>query len=245
MTTLTIEGLRSVIRTYDYDDIVESLGSKCDRAPFLSPKAALAVRRIVSSTMENRVVQSSFDGARSLRIVLAQAGSLRRTTLQLALLFFLLELLEFREVEAEEQDLAQELEERARRMATANHFEALSLHWSATDEEVERAYQKITEELATSRAAFRAAPEACKAMHKRVREAYEVLRVETRRKRYRREAYPDLDYDAVKDFLEKKAQALGLREDRRPLRNVEKTLRDIEQSTRKKKSLRIEDLADD
>ena len=233
MSTLVIDGLRSLIRTFDLDDITAALGPLCDRTP--SSGRPLPARPAAWRPPWRRASSSTAStGSRSLRNVLAQAGALRRTTLQLAFLLYLVGLLELREAEEQaEESLSETLAKRARQMATANHFEALGVHWSATDDEgIEARYRALCELRAPHGAASRAAPEVSASMLDRAKAAYEVLRVEASRKAHRRQAYPDLDYATLRDFLDKKARALAMRTNQRPRKQVEKTLRDLEQPGR-------------
>jgi hypothetical protein len=103
----------------------------------------------------------------------------------------------------------EELERRLARLASANHFDALGIHWSASGEEVQRAYDAMVEEL--SRAdAWGTAPEAAKRILERALAAYTVLRHEGSRARYRSQTV-DVDFAAVSSLVEARAKSLSMR----------------------------------
>ncbi len=235
MLAIVAEGFRSTVRGFDLESIVASFGDRAVKAPLVIPSQRIAVSRLFTADLETRIIDNNLDGKRSVHDLVATLGPVRRTALQLLLLLTLFELIDFREPEKKKVlSPREQLEARFNSLEKANHFEVLGLHWSALSQEIEAAHAKLSEEFSEEGDAQQSAPAVVKKLRRLVDVAYEVLRDDEQRKVYRTEAYPKLDMRAVKDLLEQKRRALSLREDSRPLREVQETIRDVGGKTKKR-----------
>jgi hypothetical protein len=190
--------------------MAEALGTKLDLAPVVRQDRGDAVTRLGLLPAEKRTLDL-LDGATSGR-ALERSGVGRHTTLGLLVMLSAFDTLEWREpVRTARETVAQMVERRMIRMLGPNHFEALGVHWSAPAEAIDQAYRALVTELAAGGDLDRAAPSACAKMRERARQAYDVLSDPKRRIAHRREAYP-LDYEALSELMEKRADALEMKQ---------------------------------
>ena len=109
------------------------------------------------------------------------------------------------------------------------------IHWSATSNEIADAYHRLRGELHESQPVYLAAPEACKRMAARIELAWETLASPHRRDTYRRQTFPDINFQGVEDLLEKKHRALELKDrSAAQAREVQDRLQEISRTRSKK-----------
>lgn len=238
MPPLVFEGLRRLTRTFDPDAIEAAVGERMERAPVLRPAQQQAAQRLGLTEVERRLVSFAFNGRSAARSVIEHGGS-RHTSLALLLLLALYDLVEWRAASTTTQpSLRLQLEERARQFDEANYFQVLGVHWSALEDEIHTAYRKIQDELSPGLPVFQIAPDACKRMLARAGEAYACLAEAQRRGAYRRRAYPDIDFEAAEELVERKRRALSLRDDgRREVKRLDRTMKEIARSKPKPRTL--------
>jgi DnaJ-class molecular chaperone len=122
---------------------------------------------------------------------------------------------------------AEVLERLAGKKEVENHFDALDVHWSATDEDIAKAYRKLRDEYRPGGDADRLAPDAVARLRARADAAYASLRDPAERMMYRRAMYPKLDFEALDDLLQKRIGSLEMRQSSSELtqsRDVQKEL---------------------
>jgi hypothetical protein len=222
------EGLRSLARGFEVEEMMAALGEYLECAPEVDPTERM-IGRLRLSTIEQRVVRFSFNGRTSVRDLLSTAGVGQRTALQLLTLLMLYDIVEWKDAVAKRHKTTkEELEAKAEEMENLDHFRALGVHWSSPLDEIEAAYRKLREETSEGHRNFKQAPEACRRMRERADEAYQVLRNRDRRAEYRRQAHPEIHYAAVQDFMTKKAKSLELRDDaRKEVRQIRERMADV------------------
>lgn len=238
MAPLVVEGLRRLMRPFDPSAMAQALGERMDRAPALRPVQQQAAARLGLTDVERRMVSFAFNGRTSARSAV-ELGGARHTTLALLLLLTLYDLVEWRAASTTTQpSLRIQLDERARQMEAANYFQVLGVHWSALEDEISAAHKKLQDELAPGTPVFDVAPDACRRMLTRVDEAYACLHDAQRRGAYRRHAYPEMDFEAAEDLVERKRRAVSLRDDgKRELKRLDRTRQEISRSKSKPKTL--------
>jgi hypothetical protein len=230
LLSLVVDAMKETVKRFGAEAMIAALGERLQRAPFVGPRSARLISKLPLLPMEQRIVKYTFNGQEAAHLTLQHLGVRRQATLGLMMLLSVYDLIEWREPpRADEVTLEDALNARAAEVAEANYFQVLGLHWSALDEEVDEAYEKLLQELGPSQPVHAAAPAACERILARVHEAYEILGDETRRADYRREAYPDLDMRAVADFLRKKEESWAMRAD---------GAAEVEKARRKRESLK-------
>jgi hypothetical protein len=238
MAPIVFEGLRRMTRAFDPDAIVAALGDRFERAPVLRPTQQQAAARLGLTDVERRLVNFAFNG-RSAASSVVEHGGAQHTALGLLLLLSLYDLVEWRAPSMTTQpSLRVQMEERARRIEQANYFQALGVHWSALEDEIHAAHAKIREELSPGQPVFEIAPDACRRMLALADEAYACLSDARRRGAYRRQAYPDVDFEAAEDLVDRKRRAVSLRDDgKQEVQRLDRTQKEISRSKGKPKTL--------
>lgn len=211
MVRLTVDGLRVLARTFTADQMEAALGDRLDLAPVLRPERTHFVSRFGLAAAERRVLERGLDGI-TTGYDLEREGLGKHGGLALLVLLILFEAVDWHTPKSvERESLSDQLERRATKMADANHFDALGVHWSAHGEAIDAAYQALRHELAPDGERARAAPDACRRMRERAAEAYAVLGNPRARIAYRRKAFP-LDYEALANLMEHRAEAASMRQ---------------------------------
>src|SRR5262249_11272833 len=86
-------------------------------------------------------------------------------------------------------------------MESANHFDALAVHWSANHFEVNAAYEKLLKEISPESRKYKTAPKACDRMRARAEAAFAVIGEDASRIAYRKKTIGDVDGHMVNDLL--------------------------------------------
>ena len=160
---------------------------------------------------EYRLATRLLDGRMSGRDLVLRGGVGHHTTLWLLLLVTIFDFVSWEPLKVQQQkSLGGQLSEMASEMEKANHFDALGVHWSSPQSEIDSAYDKLVNELSPTGKWSQAAPEACREMRARVEAAYEVIRGATDRAIYRRKVY-DFDFSSLTDIAAQRVSALTLK----------------------------------
>ena len=106
------------------------------------------------------------------------------------------------------------------------------VHENPTTADVEAAYNKITQLIKKGSDWYKEAPEACEKIKKRVNKAYDVLKEEESRHKYRVEVYGNVNYAAVSDLLAQKAKAASMRTDKSEYDDAMSALREVSKSSK-------------
>jgi actin-like ATPase involved in cell morphogenesis len=227
MIRLVVEGIKTMGRSLSVQQIANALEPRLRLAPVVRPEREHVLRRLGLDSREQRLVEGLMDGTTSGHD-LVKSGAGPHTTLQLLVLLTAFELVEWHEVVARRGfGLAERLAQQADRAEKANHFDALGVHWSAANDEIQAAYQSLCRKLARGTPECAASPEACARIVKRAAAAAAALGDPDEIVRLRREACPGVDFDALNDFLEKRVQSLELRTDTRELRTALTTRKEV------------------
>lgn len=230
MLSLVVDAMKEVVKRFEAEAMIAALGERLQKAPCVGPRSARLVSKLPLLPLEQRIVKYTFNGQEAAHRTLEHLGVRRQATLGLMMMLSVYDLIEWQEPpRTEEVTLEDAMHARAAEVAEANYFQVLGLHWSALDEEVDEAYEKLLHELAPNQPVHEAAPAACERILARVHEAYEVLGDEERRAHYRRQAYPTLDMRAVADFLRQKEESWAMRAD---------GAAEVEKARRKRESLK-------
>lgn len=234
MLPIIIEGLRNVMRAYDTDEMTKALGDKLGQAPYIPPRQLRYVGVLGLSPLETRLIRFGIDGKRSAYELIEHGGIGKRTAAGVLLLMSVLDMMKWQKAEEKKkQSIADELKERAADIPNQDMFQWLSIHWTASREDIETAYQKLVKELSPGTYSAQVAPEACRKILEKAEEARDYLVDDRNRVAYRMKTHPDHDYDSIAEFLQQKARAVSMHADTRPLDKVQRQLGEI-QTTRKK-----------
>jgi actin-like ATPase involved in cell morphogenesis len=227
MVRLVLEGLRTIGRSLSVDQVESALGERMQLAPVPRPEREFVLRRLGLDSRELRLVEGLMDGTnRGKDLVKSGAGP--HTTLQLLVLLTAFELVDWHPVVARRGlGLAERLAQQADRAEKANHFDALGVHWSAGADEIQTAYESLHHRLSRGTAEYAASPQACTRILKRAEAAATALSDPREAVRFRREACPDIDFDALDDFLVKRIKSLELRTDTRDLKTALNTHHEV------------------
>jgi hypothetical protein len=226
---VVVNGLRQAMRAFDEASMKAALGERMQRAPEVNATHQLRIGSLGLSPIEQRTVKFSLNGKNTGQGVIEHSGIGAQTAMSLLFLLDIFGLVEWKVPEEKpERSMAQELEARARALDNANYFQVLGVHWSANGAEIDAAYRKLVNELAPGMPVHAIAPDACKRMLARVERAKETLSDHLRRDSYRRITYPDINFDGVEDFLEKKHRALMMQdESSEQTREVERRMQEL------------------
>lgn len=215
MLHLVYECLRSWMKEVRTEDLRAALGDRLTRCAIMTEKRRRIVSRLPLPAQEARLVKKGFDGTWTGEDLATKSGVNARSVLSLLHALALLRLIDWKEAEAKvERTLADEVRERAAALAFKDHFEALSVHWTAPLSEIEQAFEKVCKLTAPGGAWHVAAPEACETIRRRADQAHAILRPAESRMRYRLEIHGNVDFAAIADLLSQKAKAASMRSDK-------------------------------
>ena len=159
------------------------------------------------SPRESRFVEHTLDGTTSTDEILRRGGIGRETAVQLLFMLHLFRALEWRSIaERAGETAADHLRQRARKLAKADHFEALGVHWSVSRAELQRALLHIEEEMQPGGKVSQIDPEAAAQILTRARIAYQAVARESDRRAYLLAIHPDLDFEAIESVAEDQNQ---------------------------------------
>jgi hypothetical protein len=230
LVRLAVEGLRAVLRRFSEEQLEQALGQRLAMTARARSDREQVVASLALADHERRVLGVHFDGQRPLREILGSCGLGRRAVLQLVCVLALFDCLEWRAASdaAGTSAQAKAIEERLGRLAQGNHFEALEVHWSATGEEIAAAYRRMSEQLRQGGRWDSLAPAACARLRARVEEAFRTLSNDEARVRYRRQAYPDINFEAADALVEGRIRSLEMRVDGRGLSEAKSTKKELQ-----------------
>lgn len=235
MLQLVSDCLRAALRTIKIEALKARLESKLSLGPYMSERRRLAASRLNLSPPESRLITLGFDGYRR-GLELVEGGGLGpKTVLQLLTLFELFQIVEWREVAQKQSrpSFVDELRERAETARKTNHFEALSVHWSASSVEIEDAHGRVSALTSPGGRWYEADRDAAATLKQRADEAYAVLADEAARTKYRAETFGKKNYRAVAEFLSQKARAESLKSDQKDFQDTVQQLQEVRRTTTK------------
>jgi hypothetical protein len=238
MLRLVYDSLRAWLKGANAEDLRAALGDHERLCPIMSEKRRRIAARLKLPDQEARLVKKGFDGTRTSTEIVDKSGLNSRSALALLHSLAILHLVEWKEPEAKvERTLADEVRERATGLAHKDHFEALSVHWTAPLSEIVAAYEKLCELTSPEGAWHDAAPEACEQIRQRVDAAYEVLKAADSRMHYRLKIHGNVDFVALADLLSQKAKAASMRSDRDDYKQALDVLTEMIAASRRKRGL--------
>lgn len=171
------------------EDLSNALRPMLDRYVFIRPGAERVLDEMRLSADEQHFVKILNSTSYRLREVFSVSNLSRSVTAYTTWCFAQLGLLEFRDEEARArvEDRVARLIESRKLAVNLNYFERMDLHWICTSPEVEAAWARIMPDFAMEKLAvygekYRPALEKINAA---MREAYETLRDEHKRREYR------------------------------------------------------------
>jgi hypothetical protein len=213
LVRIMVEGLRVLCRGFESDDISAVLGERVHRVPVIRKGRERLIRRLGLMSAEQRFVDYSLDGVRPISELVLNCGIGKNRGLQLLLILTACDALDFKAAEHHEVSIAQLLDERAISLRHKNYFEVLALHWSVLPDEIDEKYTKLRREVAVGSEAHEENPSAADEIRERLEAAYAVLSDGRQRAAYRVEAYPNVDYRMIDDFLEQQRKAVALHDE--------------------------------
>jgi Hsp70 protein len=212
LAKIAIDGLRGVLADLPDELVRASMGDMSRLAPKVSKRGLAMAEALGFWSTEERFLKYRCDGM-LVGNEAVHAGGLSEAT-ALRVLFIMLLLGQVRWLEPErpvEVPLAQRVEAEAKRVVAGNAFDALGLHWSAPESEVQEAHDRLVEQYGPSSEAASAAPKAAAKIVDKAREVLPILMDPNKRLALLRRTHPDLDFQSIADLLHKRAVALSLK----------------------------------
>jgi actin-like ATPase involved in cell morphogenesis len=212
LSKLAIEGIRAVLREESEANLVAALGEKMEQAPKVSSRGLGLAEVVGFWTAEKRFLKYHCDGSLCAQDAMKSSGVSRATAMQVV---FVLDL--FGEVDwstpirKSAPSLAEQVGTRAKEAALANHFELLGVHWSASERDVQAAYERFIAEYGPGTEAAKAASDAANSLLKAASLARDTLMNRGTRIAYLQKVKPDLDFLALAELLKTRSDALELR----------------------------------
>ncbi len=205
--TVVVHGLRSVLRSLDMDEVVQTMAPHLGEAPRLLRNRAALIPVLGLSPRELRFVEHVIDGVTAASDILARGGIGKETAIQILFVMQLFAMLEWHPAEhVGGETLADRLNARAEKIDRFDHFEALGVHWSVSRADLDRAYRELRETLGPGSCGQRAAPAAAAKILARAEIAYQVVSVDSTRRDYLLEIHPDVDYESIESIAESHAE---------------------------------------
>jgi hypothetical protein len=242
LARIALDGVRKLLRQPSIDDLERSFVERMELAPRIKADRAVTIRRMGLSQRELRFVDSYLDGVASCDHVATHGGMGRHTVLQLLAVLELFEIIEWTEAERVDpsNDLRDLLHGEIHRILQANHFEALGVHWSAGDGDLQAAFITRRDRFAVGSDADRLDPEGCRQVRAKLETAFEQLRTPKQRAAYRRVAFKGQDFDAVADLEQKRSESLAMRGDVRAAVQSEAVAKELARSIDEQRALELQ-----
>ncbi len=200
-----------------YRELEELLGDKYGLFVFPSPLADRYIEYLKLGEREEQFWKEMVSGRFNVR-KLCQASNLqRRQTLALLSALHELHLIEFKEEMAREwreKEIIQELEGRLARLESANDFDILGVHWSATDREIETAYRNLVEKYSFTPGQFSPGViQLANQFLEMVEAAYNRLKIRKNRVEFRSGSYDNISIENLVDLFIQQGDIATLRRD--------------------------------
>lgn len=212
MTGFVVAGLRIRLRNFDDGVFAQGHLSKLRLAPSVLDDRRSRLARLGLPEAEERAVDYVLDGTRSFEKILGE-GYIGRTTMhRLVVLLDLYGILDWLQpAAAVVEDPVAVMAALLARIDTANHFVALGVHWSAPEDEIRAAFEKMQTTYGMGGSWQRHDPALAARIMARSAAAWAVLRLDVTRVKHRRDAYPGMDEELLAPLVEARAKALQMR----------------------------------
>lgn len=209
--------IRERTRSSYQTDLEPLLAPFMGRYPLTTERLTPAIAGVAFSEKERKTLTEVADGSITLKEVFSLSLLPRGSTARLFIIASMLGLVEYRlsplpkgGVEAFEQELKATYE----RMKGEDYFTRLGIHWTSHPTRIEPAYQKMVERYGPMSKARQVSPKAAEvvdAIFELVKEAYEVLKDQERRRAYRQELLGTSKLEFGVEFLYKQAHLARFR----------------------------------
>jgi hypothetical protein len=245
LARIALDGVRRLLRELPLEDLEAALGERLHLAPRVRPDQEPITKRMGLSQRELRFLEMHLDGASDSDHLASHAGMARGSVLGLFALLELFDVLAWAPPvdDGPLLDPAAEVAAEAERLARANYFEVLGVHWSAGDEELQTAYGARRARYAPGSPLERHNRAACKTMRERVEAAYAALRHAEQRANYRRVALQGQDFDAVAELEHKRSSTLAMRGDARAAAQSERAAKELQKSIDERRAAELQQRA--
>lgn len=226
-------GLRTLLRTFPDDELEAALAPRMADAPTIDEGRAAILPSLGLSSAEFRCLDAYFDRNSSTRDIIHRGGLGHSTALQMLHMLELFEIISWQSVIDRSADaLLADVRKRAARAPKQNHFEALDLHWSASADDVDTAFDNVYRKYGPDSRLAKSAPEEASIIVSRAATAHDFLIDDVRRNRYRAEAYPDIDPEAIRTLMEQQSKALAMKGDAAGAHRAVRITKDVDRSAR-------------
>ncbi len=227
LTGLAFAALRGFVRELSDAQVLEALGDKARLAPTVRPERVGRLQRVRLMPHEDRSVKRSLDATIDLSTLMQREGAM----LRVVLLLDLFDILAWAPpVRLGAENAREELARRVARLSTQNHFEVLSVHWTASGDEILPAWRKFDAEYGAEGPWHAVDPALARAAHDRGRAAWAVLERETSRIRYRVQAYPTVNRDMLIALINGRANTLAIAGQTNEAEDMRRLLRELQTS---------------
>ena len=207
MVGVVAHGIRSCLRVMDVRQVLDVLDPHLHEAPRLLQSRAALIPLLGLSPRELRFVEHVLDGAISAEEILRRGGIGRETAVHLMFVLQLFRALEWLSVQDRPgESAADQLRLRAHKLEKADHFEALGVHWSVARMELDRALQRIEEEMQPGGSASQLDAEAATRILARARQAHAAVARAGDRHAYLLAIHPDIDFESIESVAEDQKQ---------------------------------------
>lgn len=205
--------LRELLKRYSEADLATAMAARMGKAPRLNAHGMGLLRAMGLSEPQLRIGQRLLDGGRPLDVVLNNGIGVR-STWQVIYLEQLLGGLTWVDPPARENVVVEELKSLRDRIRSADHFEALGLHYTSPPRAVDRSFERLRKEYGPGSPAARQSPGLAEEIWQRVQAAHAALKTTAGRKAYRREKWPNVRMDYLARIVNTQAQLAEMRGER-------------------------------
>ncbi|HVE87917.1 MAG TPA: hypothetical protein VND93_33900 [Myxococcales bacterium] len=210
LASMRFSVLRELLKRYSEADLGAAMSARMGMSPRLNAHGVGLLRALGLSEPQMRMSQRLLGGQHPLDVVLNNGIGVR-STWQVIYLQQLLGGLTWVDPPPRENVVVEELRLHSERVRTADHFEALGLHYTSPPRAVDRAFERMQREYGPgSRAAAQSARLAGE-IFQRAQQAHAALKTAAGRKQYRKEKYSNVRMDYAAQIVASQSQLAEMR----------------------------------
>ena len=218
--SLLFRALRTHAKDLPAEELANTLRPWLDRYVYFVPGAERLFQEMKLGVDEQGFLKIVASTSYRLRELFSVSNLPRSNTAGMVWTLADLHLVEFRDEEALARGVERNqrvLEDRKRAVTRGTLFDALDLHWICTSDEVEAAWRKIDPEYGPESYGRWGEPnrKLVDELYGKLKEAYERLRADGRRREYRAEVMERMQIDQSAEMLGKKGEMAFMKENAR------------------------------
>ena len=199
---MVASALSKAAAKFETDEIVASFKSKLDHAPRIPEDKSAVVHGLGLDDRDQRTLRLMFDGRTSIRRMANGPKDTAKAALQLLVVLSAFDCVEWARIAKPAGTFsARKLEKLSLKMEAQNYFDVLEVHWSAPDNEVKQAYDKLMQQLRDGGDWHSTSPESVVRMRRAAEAAFKLLKDPDERAAYTKTTYADLDFQGIVDVI--------------------------------------------